>query len=233
MCLSFRWQEKIVGEKKWIAVYFSLYFMNRGLMLVIQSYISVLYTVLYTVLLYSLVSQRVPVNFLRMSEVFLFQLKQKKNRSRAIEKSLFISIWETSMDFISKSDWNPSCKANPPYDVLFSGCQRNKWSDGIWKDLTIRKVTFSLLSPPTTTAGKVMRARKDRAPAMVKLASLTNTIFYVFPWIMKKKRRVDVEVAVPMVCQGQHHIDASWSWELMLRVHVGASWRKRGEVCLS
>lgn len=207
--------------------------MNRGLMLVIQSYISVLYTVLYTVLLYSLVSQRVPVNFLRMSEVFLFQLKQKKNRSRAIEKSLFISIWETSMDFISKSDWNPSCKANPPYDVLFSGCQRNKWSDGIWKDLTIRKVTFSLLSPITTTAGKVMRARKDRAPAMVKLASLTNTIFYVFPWIMKKKEGLMWKLLSQWCAKGSTTLmlleAESWCWESTLVLLEG-----RGEkfVCL-
>lgn len=91
--------------------------------------------------------------------------------------------------FISKSNWNPSCKASPLYTVFFSGCQRNKWSDGIWKELTIREVTFSFLSPHLLLQqGKVPRVRKDKASPMLKLASLSNKIFYVFLWIMKRKK---------------------------------------------
>lgn len=104
------------------------------------------------------------------------------------------------MAFISKSNWSPSCTANPLHMLSFSGCQGNKWSDGIWTDFAaILRSNFLLpLSPRTATAGENYGTKKNKASAALKLAALSYKIFCVFPWMKKVlKKRIHVQVCCP------------------------------------
>jgi len=59
--------------------------------------------------------------------------------------------------------------------------------------------------PPTATAGENDEGKKNKAPAMLKLAAPLSKIFYIFPWIMKKKKEKKkgflCKYAARMVCQ--------------------------------
>lgn len=130
----------------------------------------------------SSISQKVPVNFLRMSKVLLFQSKEK-NKSQGQWKNHFLSPSKKSPYILLANPAEAFLQGKPLHTVLFSGCQENKRSDGIWKDLAeIQKSNFLLpFPPPTAAAGENYGSKKNKAPAMLKLAALSNKNFYIFP----------------------------------------------------
>lgn len=110
------------------------------------------------------------------------------------------------MAFISKSNWSPSCNANPLHRLSFSRCRGNKWSDGIWTDLAaILKSNFLLpLSLCTATAGKNYGSKKNKASAVLRLAALSNKNFCIFSWMKKGfKKGIHVQVWMYMCSAAQ------------------------------